>query len=196
MQSTFLTAFFETLSSPRKGLVRAMSWKLGRTNTWVLAVVVVVASVFLQTFLVSFHTANMTTPMMLPTSPFMLALVFWGSLVFMVFGAHYIGRMFGGQGRFADSLTAIVWLQVVVTILQFGQLVLLFFSPGLASLAGMVLFVYMVFLLVNFISAVHGFESLAMVLVGLIGSIIGVGVGVSVLFFILALVTGIGSPNV
>lgn len=196
MQNAFATAFFETLSSPRQGLERVVSWNLGRANTWILAVVVVVGSVFLQTFLVSFQAPGGATPMMLPSSPFLLALVFWGSLVFMVFGTHYIGRMAGGQGYFADSLTAIVWLQVVITILQFGQVVMLLISPGFAALAGMALFVYMIFLLVNFVAIVHGFRSLAMVLVGIIGSILGVAVGLSVLFFIIALVTGMGPQNV
>jgi hypothetical protein len=196
MQSTLITAFFETLSTPRQGLARVRSWGLGRTNTWVLAVVVVVASVFLQAFLLSFQAPSEGGPIFLPTSPFLLALVFWGSLVFMVFGVHYIGRMFGGQGHFADSLTAIVWLQVVVTILQFGQLLMMIVSPGFAALAGIALFVYMIYLLVIFVSEVHGFQSLSMVFLGLIGAIAGISVGLSILIFILALITGISPQNV
>ncbi len=196
MQSTFLTAFFETLTAPRQGLARVRSWGLGRVNTWVLAIIVVVASVFLQTFLVSFQTPSAGVPIMLPSSPFILALVFWGSLVFMVFGAHYIGRMFGGQGHFGDSLTAIVWLQVVVTILQFGQLVMLMISPGFAGLAGIALFIYMVYLLVTFVAEVHGFKSVGMVFLGLIGAIAGISVGLSILIFLLALVTGVSPQNV
>jgi hypothetical protein len=189
-------AFGQTLATPQEGLRQVLDWRLDRGSLWAAAVVVVIISVLLNGLLVVIKPELLAGPQMIPTSPFIQALVVWGGMILTVYGTHYIGKMFGGTGSFDQSLCGVIWLQTVLLVFQVGQVVLLTVSEGVGAMASIGLFVYTVWLFVNFVAVIHGFKSLWMVFVGFIGSSIGVGFGLLILFSIIAIVTGIDIQNV
>lgn len=196
MKAHLTSAFGETVRDPKKGLARVLSWGLDRTIWWMIALLVVVFSTFLNMALVFVSPQLLDGPQMIPNAPFLQVLVFGGALVLTVFGTHYIGRIFGGQGVFENALAAVVWLQGVLLIFQVLQLVLIVFSAGLAGLYSIGLFVLTIWLFVNFVASVHGFKSLWKVLIGCVASSFGVGIGLVLIFSFLAVLMGLDIPNV
>lgn len=112
-------------------------------------------------------------------------------LALMAVGIDRIGRAFGGKGDFAGALAVIVWLQVVMFTLQFGQLLLYLLVPPLADMLGIALFAVMFWMLSNFVAELHGFRSVGAVFGGVIITLIGAVILFSFLLFAL----GIGVPG-
>lgn len=111
-------------------------------------------------------------------------LVFAGvQLVATLFGGAlmtWAGRAFGGLGGFTDCLLALVWVQVILTALEAVQALLMVVFPpvaGILSLLGFALFFY---LIVRFATAVHGFTNAALVLVGMVGTMLLAGLVLSI----------------
>jgi hypothetical protein len=189
-------AFTKTLSAPKEGLLFVLNWRLDRGSLWSAAVVVVIFSILLNGVLVALNPALLEGPQLIPTSPFLQALIVWGGLVLTVYGCHFIGKMFGGEGAFDDSLHAMIWLQAVMVVFQAAQIVLLTLSDAFGGIASIGIFIYTIWLFVNFVAVVHGFKSLWMVFVGFIGASIGVGFGLVIIYTIIALVMGLEIQNV
>lgn len=113
--------------------------------------------------------------------PLVFAAVQLGATLFGAALMSGAGRAFGGTGGFWDCLLALVWVQVVLTALEALQAVLLVVFPpaaGILSLLGFALFLY---LIVRFATAVHGFTNPALVLVGMVGTLILAGLVLSIL---------------
>lgn len=111
-------------------------------------------------------------------------LVFAASqLLASLFGAAlmtWAGRAFGGRAGFSDCLLALVWVQVILTALEAVQAVLMLVFPpvaGILSLLGFALFFYLV---VRFATALHGFRNPALVLVGMVGTLVLTGLVLSI----------------
>lgn len=82
--------------------------------------------------------------------------------------ATQVGRMFGGQGEFADALLVVVWLQFVLVVFQAIQLVLLALLPPFSMLIGIAALVIFFWLLTQFVAALHGFTSGGRVFLGIV----------------------------
>jgi Yip1 domain len=120
-------------------------------------------------------------------SPFRTAIIQWLILAATVLCIYRIGRVFGGKGTLTDALLVVVWLQVIMLAVQLLQLLsMILFTPlaGLVSLAGFVLFFW---LLTSFIAELHGFASRWAVLAGVIGSGFAIAI---VLALILSMIYG------
>lgn len=113
-------------------------------------------------------------------SPFRTAIIQWLILAATVLGIYRIGRAFGGRGSLTDALLIVVWLQVIMLAVQIVQLLSLVLLPplaGLVSLAGFILFFW---LLTSFIAELHGFASRWAVLAGVIGSGFAIAIALAV----------------
>lgn len=111
-------------------------------------------------------------------------LVFAASqFVASIFGAalmSWAGRAFGGQGSFTDCLLALVWVQVILTALEAVQAVLMLLVPPLAGILSLLGFALFFYLVVRFAAALHGFRNPALVLVGMIGTLMLAGLVLSI----------------
>jgi hypothetical protein len=186
-----------SLSDPNEAASRLLQHKLNRNTLWLAMALIVVLSVILQqlsSFLIPVSPDKVLLPIL--QSPFLAVLVIWGVMVLMVFCIYYIGRSFGGLGHFDGALSIVIWLQAIMVVIQLAQLVLLLTVPPLAVLLGLVGGVLFLWLLVNFIAALHGFKSLGLVLVGIVASMVGVAFGLSLIGAIFAVAIGIEVPNV
>lgn len=186
----------QTIANPQEGIGTVLSLGLDRSVLWPALAVIIALSVILSNVALVFSPQNSAPTFNLPQSPFLLAMVMAIGLVLTVFCTHYIGRAFGGSGRFTESLTIVIWLQTILLIAQIVQLGLLMISFGLANLFGIVVAVFGLWLFVNFVAVVHGFNSLLNVFAGIIVSTFGVLFGLSIFSALLMLILGLDIQDV
>lgn len=175
-----------SLNDPR-GAVRAL---LGRgvplpARTAGLLLVAVSSAMLLHLGFLFLPGTDDPLALFMSQSPFRTAVIQWLILAATVLFIHQIGRVFGGKGSLTDALLVVVWLQVIMLAVQLAQLLsLLLFSSlaGLVSLAGFVLFFW---LLTSFIAELHGFASRWLVLAGVIGSGFAIATALAVILSII-----------
>ena len=113
-------------------------------------------------------------------------------LLMLALALYWMGRFRGGRGSFADSLSVLVWFQIIMLFVQIAQILVLIVLPPLADvalLAGMVLFFW---LLTNFIAELHGFSSLWLTFAGLLAGLAALFVALAIiLVLIIALTVGV-----
>ncbi|WBU55821.1 YIP1 family protein [Paracoccus sediminicola] len=98
-----------------------------------------------------------------------------------------VGRAFGGRGDFPDSLLVVTWIDFLLVLMHAMQVVVLLVSPLLASALALAIIVVMVWMTVQMVKALHGFQSAAMVFIGVIGTGLMATIFLSVLANILGL---------
>lgn len=119
-----------------------------------------------------------------PISVFIIQLLVLGGSAFLI---TIIGRFFGGHGTFKECLTAMIWLQVVMILIQVVQFFIGFISSELSVLIFLISVGIMLYLIVHFISELHGFTRIMSVLFGVIASIFGLSFIVSILLAMLGI---------
>ncbi len=102
----------------------------------------------------------------------------------------YGGRIFGGTAGFDDSLLAVTWLQFVMLLVQVVQMAAIVLVPPLGLLVFMAALVLLVYLLVNFIMAIHGFKNPMAVVAGVIGAFFAIALVLSILMALLGVGLG------
>ncbi len=174
----------DTLRDARGTAQRLMRANIPAQAAWIGAAVIAVISAILAHLTFSLMAARQGGGTALP-SPLMTAAFQYLVLVVTVLGVHHIGRRMGGRGRFGDALLLVVWLQFVLVVVQALQLVALLILPPVAdllSIAGLVLFLW---LMTAFVAELHGFRSMRRVLVGIIASILGAAMVLAILLSML-----------
>ena len=86
-----------------------------------------------------------------------------------------VGRLFGGQGNFPDALLLVVWIEFLLLVVQAVQVVLMLVFPAVASILGLVAVGLFLWLAVRFARALHGFQSVALVALGMLGTMLVAG---------------------
>lgn len=107
--------------------------------------------------------------------------------LFAAFLAERVGRAFGGHGTFDQALTLVVWAQfifLVVNILQIGVLLVL---PPLVDIINIIAVALFFWLMVNFITELHGFTSPGLVFAGVLLTLFATAILLSILFSALGL---------
>ena len=100
--------------------------------------------------------------------PFLLAASQFGVMGFGAFLMWRVGRFFGGTGTFAQALSLMAWLQVVLILLNLAEVVLLLVLPVLAPLIFIALFLALFYLLTHFTATLNGFTSLIKTLIAIL----------------------------
>lgn len=173
----------ETVRRPADAAHRITGWRIEPSILWMGFAL----TVLLNTLL--FHVSSLIYPMpsgaiALPglfSSPFLYAGVMGGGLLLMALVLTRVGALLGGVGRFEDVLTLLVWLQVLRLAAQVIVLVLMVVLPAFAALVTMAIGLLSLWILMNFINAVHGFDSLGRSFLALVLSILGISVALSIL---------------
>lgn len=157
----------DTVANPREGAGTVLALGLPRQALWLSFALVIVLSMLLGDILYLMADLPDAGPLTGPlgASPVMMGLLQAGFLWLMAHAITAIGRLFGGTGRFEEALTLIVWLQFIFLCVQVVQLLALVMLPPLAGLITILALGLFLWLLVNFIAALHGFTSLGMVAV-------------------------------
>lgn len=80
-----------------------------------------------------------------------------------------VGRVLGGRGTLAAALLLICWVQAVLLVVQAAQIVFLLTLPLLGELAGLAWIILFFWLMSHAIATLHGFASVALVFLVLLG---------------------------
>lgn len=113
--------------------------------------------------------------MALSRAPLTLSMVQFAAAALGAVLLSGVGRMFGGRGRFPDALLAVGWAEIVMFVLQGGQLALTAILPPLGALAGLAVLGLGIYLIVAMTMAVHGFRNAFLVVLGIVGTIFVTG---------------------
>ena len=160
-----------TVRNPKAGLRSVMAYGLGVRELAEAAVLVAILGAIVATLMLAFTPADSDDVMLTPArSPLVLTLFQIATIFVSAYLLFYVGRLFGGDGTFGACLTAAIWLQVILLLVQILQFVLMFVIPFLATLAFMAAIVLVIYLSVSFVKEVHGFRSLFAVSAGVVGT--------------------------
>ncbi len=125
----------------------------------------------------------------------LLVLIQIFSFLTMILGTYFIGKLFGGTGSFIHTIMMLCWLNLIVVLFQFLQVLVsavVTFLPALGFIGvsiqslvtGFSLFLFF-WLYVHFVKVVHSFHSALKVFGGLLLSILVIAFAVMGLFNLL-----------
>jgi hypothetical protein len=99
------------------------------------------------------------------------AIIQMGMSLLLVVVVYQVGRLFGGQGGFSDTLLVVGWLQVVMVIVQLPYLVAVVALPALTGVGMLIAVGGFFWVFPGLVCALHGFESRGKVLFGALGTV-------------------------
>lgn len=108
-------------------------------------------------------------PAQLP-GPAVMALMQFGLLAVLVPVIYFVGRLFRGTGDPVGALKLLVWWQALTMVLQLAEVLAITLLPFLAMFVFIATFAALFWTLTNGVAEVHGFSSLGLVLLGIIGT--------------------------
>lgn len=181
----------ETVFAPRVAAGRLLALNLPMQARWIgLGIVIALSAVLATLSQLLMWAATDGQLGGSPAGPVWMALLQGALLVYGAWAMAFFGQRFGGRGRFADALVLLVWMEFVLIVGQSVQMVLMFLFPLVAAVLTFVLILLMIWLLIRFTAALHGFANMVLVSLAVIGVFVG-----SALVFGLALISlGIMPP--
>ena len=121
-----------------------------------------------------------------PLSLYASAMILGASLTMLVFALHFTGQALGGQGRFPAALALVIWLEVLAIALRLAiALAAALFGPVLTGPLPIVGLAALGWVLVQFIRALHGFQTLARAVSTLVLAFLGLGFGLSLIIILI-----------
>jgi len=172
---TLLRAARDTLVNPAGAARYVMDLGLsagqGLTALALTAVLATLLTALMQAFIGPVDDAAMQG---LFNRPFILALSQFGLMNLGAALMWRVGQMFGGKGSFAQSLSLVAWLEVVLILLQLAQVVVLLALPVLSLPIGLVSVFAFFYLLTHFTAALNGFTSLIKTFFAILGTALAV----------------------
>jgi hypothetical protein len=174
-----------SLSRPREAAARLIALNVPDDARWLGFVIVVVLSVLVGQFSVLLMGDEGFQGGMLFMAMFQTSL-----LLGMVVAVQGVGRALGGKGSFPDALLLVAWLQFVMLVFQFLQIASLLIMPPLFGMITVISLVFFMFMLTNFVMALHGFASAIKVFVGIIFSFFAMAMVLAILLGMLGLGPG------
>jgi len=180
-----------SITEPRAVAERLMALRLGHEAILLaFGVVVVLNAVF---FAATLMIAPMDGPLQPALSnPVIFMLLLGGSLGVAAIALTWTGRAMGGEARLEDMGLLLIWLQGLRVVLQAASMILITVSSLLAAVVAMAGSVIGVWILVNFVSAAHGFDSLAKATLVLVLGLIGMALGLTVFLSLIGATTRLG----
>ena len=175
-----------TLTRPREAAERLISLNVPDDARWLGFVIVVVLSVIL-----SHASLTLMGEEDYAGSLLSVALMQSSILLATVVAVHGAGRLFGGQGTFPDALLLMAWLQFVMLVFQVIQTASLMLLPALFGLVVVLSLVVFLWMLTNFIMALHGFVSPLKVVVGIIFTVFALSFVFAILLAVFGFAPGV-----
>ncbi|MEO8242963.1 MAG: Yip1 family protein [bacterium] len=185
-----LKAMQFTLRAPRQGARMVMDWQLGTRDGWLALALFAIISTLLAKFLMTLVPDGAEPQMAaLLNNPFEFAALQFAGLGIVALALLGVGRLAGGRGSLAETLSVIGWLQAILLLIQFAEILSLMILPLLTFFIGIAGLVMSLWLFTNFTAELHGFRSLWRTFAGIIATFIVLVVALSL---ILIFVFGIG----
>lgn len=179
----------ESLSDPR-GVARwLLNLNLPRAARWqaLLLVLVLSATAFVIISLITGDNRPFTVFGINVGQALGLGIVQFLVLVSGAFATVWVGRRAGGHGDLDGAILLIAWMQFVLLLLQMVQIIFVVFAPGTIGLMNVVALAVAFWLLTNFIAELHGFQSLAKVLMAIIATMFAMAFALALLMSLLGI---------
>ncbi|MGI3185297.1 Yip1 family protein [Nioella aestuarii] len=178
---TLLRLARETLSDPREGARHIMGLNLPRRILMQFYLLELVLSAMSSVIFLSM--APLPDGMSMPAETAVTYTAFEGMVgLILAFGAFRIGAAFGGRGSFEQAFALVIWAQFILLCFSVIQLAALFVLPPLTDVISIAALALFFWLMVNFVAELHGFTSLGLVFAGIIVSLLGLAILLSILF--------------
>ena len=159
---SWMQAVWNSIMEPSDAARKVIALGLPAQALWTGLALVALLNVILLTWLQLLSPAPVAfEESAFALSPFAYVAVIGIFLVLFVVGTHYVGQFFGGTGSLVATLAIIVWFQSVSLTLETVQLVLVLISPAIGSLFGLLSLGALVWVFVNFVKVLHGYDSYA-----------------------------------
>lgn len=183
--------FRQTLREPRVAAGRILGLDLPREWLWMALVLMgvlngIVYSLFLQVG----PPPDPATMPLIPTalrSPALFTIFLLGALALTVMALTWGGQALGGRAQVTQVLALITWLQVLRLAVQLALPLLMLTLPLVVALVlGVAASIWGLVILVAFVDYAHGFENKFKAVVVIILSFLGMFIGLSAIFGVLA----------
>ena len=185
---SWMQAVWHSIMEPSDAARKVIAYGVPAQALWTALALLAVLNVILLALL------QMLSPMpasvegsLFALSPFAYVGIIGVFLVLFVQGTYYVGRFFGGVGSLTATLAIIVWFQSVSLTLESVQLVLALISPAMGSLFGLLSLGALLWVFINFINILHGFDNLAKAILTIILSLVVTAVAAGMLLAILGI---------
>ena len=189
----FVNLIQTSVQNPRQAAREILALQLPVPVLWNAALLVVILSVLLS-YVTLAGAGDGSMVLQLGGTPIGITLLSGGSMVFLIFGLFWTGRMLGGRGDLTDFIAIVVWIQFLWLLAQVLQTILLVLSPALAALFGFAALIYGLWMLIQFVTEAHQFKSALIGTATLVLSALGVTLGLSILLGMIG-VTALGIEN-
>ncbi len=178
--SALFSLIVRSFTHPREVAEQLTSRRYDRVTLWSMMALVIVltAIIFSASAAISPPPAEMSSFMF---TPLVSAILVGSFLVMLVFMLYFTGRMMGGTGHFPETIVIVVWNQAITIAYQVVQIVLFIFSPLLGSIATLVGFVFLFYIMLQFIDVLHGFQSLLKAFGAFVFAVVGIAFGLAVI---------------
>ncbi|MEL6509103.1 MAG: YIP1 family protein [Pseudomonadota bacterium] len=170
-----------TFQDAREGAHAVLSLGVPRSALFLMVATVAVLSALMAGIF------QLLVPQTVGPPPGVVAITIGGVILGTAIGLHYAGRAFGGTGELSDAIVLMVWLQVVLLLIQAMQNIVLLVAPGAVGIVFLLAFGYTLWLMINFIDVLHNFKSRARAAVLLLLTLVGLSVGLGMIFSILGI---------
>jgi hypothetical protein len=162
-----------TLADPAGAARQVMALRL-TTAEGLMAVALTAALATLLTSLMQAFLGPVPDPdvQRLFSRPFVLAFSQFSVMLAGAFLMWRVGKVFGGTGTFAQGLSLVAWLEVVLILLQLAEVAVLLILPVLAMPIGLASVFAFFYLLTHFTAALNGSTSLTKTFFGILGTVI------------------------
>lgn len=183
-REAFWSLVRQTLFEPRAAAHALMAMRLPQEIVWQALALLSVLYTIVYTLSLEMTPPAEPSDVLVPTmfqSPLVLALSLFGGLALTVIALRAIGQALGGRGEIADLLVLVTWLQVLRLMVQVGLVVLVLGSPALAGIAILVVGVWGLYILTNFVDAAHDFDNRFKAFGVIILSVAAMAIGLSAL---------------
>lgn len=162
----------QTVPEPRKVARDLFNLGLPRETLWTaLALVIVLnAALGIVSGMLFAVDAGQMAPIL--SSPILLGVIEAAFMFGLSWAIYLIGRACGGQGGLSDAITTVVWMELIFLLLQAATLFLAFFAPAMVAIAMFISVFLFFWILSQFTTESHGFRSVGLVFVSILGCLI------------------------
>ena len=115
--------------------------------------------------------------------PWIFALMVGGMTLLLCATITWTGQRFHGEANFKTIFTLVAWLQVIQLLLQAIIYFLLYLVTALAGFAQIAIIFWSLWIFVAFVDTAHGFDNM---LKSFLVSVLGIGLGGIILFFMIS----------
>ena len=187
-----------TANDPRRAIVAIKAMELRPAVAWqAFALALVLTLLMIHGLSMLAGTPEPVEGALAPAligNPVLLGVLQGCIMVLMAFSIHWVGRAFGGTGRLEDAIGSVALLIFAMLVLNVVEFIIITLLPIAA--AGVVPFHFVIFfyLLTMFVTELHGFNRPLFVLGGIVLTMVGSMIGLSIMLAILIMVVTGGAP--